>query len=151
MMTTLLLFLIAFTAGAPLTGDDVLEACRRMLFNSIHITTVHATDDAGHWLPEERPDLVAAAAHTVEQLGADILDINCGCPSPKVTGGGHGASLLRDLPLRDAAGRPFRVAAVDLRGCDIYTVRDGRVSWAANVQQPSADSTNDSATPRIVR
>jgi nifR3 family TIM-barrel protein len=60
------------------------------------------------YLPEERPltmqlsgnepDLVAAAARTVEELGADILDINCGCPSPKVTGGGHGASLLRDLP-----------------------------------------------------
>jgi len=58
--------------------------------------------------PEERPltmqlsgndpELVALAAHSVEQLGADILDINCGCPSPKVTGGGHGASLLRDLP-----------------------------------------------------
>lgn len=60
------------------------------------------------YLPEERPltmqlsgsdpDLVAAAARTVEQLGTDILDINCGCPSPKVTGSGHGASLLRDLP-----------------------------------------------------
>lgn len=60
------------------------------------------------YLPEERPltmqlsgnepDLVAAAARTVERLGADILDINCGCPSPKVTGGGHGAALLRDLP-----------------------------------------------------
>jgi nifR3 family TIM-barrel protein len=60
------------------------------------------------FLPEERPitvqlsgnepDLVAAAASTVEQLGADILDINCGCPSPKVTGGGHGSALLKDLP-----------------------------------------------------
>jgi nifR3 family TIM-barrel protein len=59
------------------------------------------------FLPEERPitiqlsgndpDLVANAARTVEQLGADILDINCGCPSPKVTGGGHGSALLKDL------------------------------------------------------
>ncbi len=60
------------------------------------------------YMPEERPltmqlsgndpELVAHAAHLVEQLGADVIDINCGCPSPKVTGGGHGASLLRDLP-----------------------------------------------------
>ena len=60
------------------------------------------------YLPEERPFVmqlsgndpatVARAARTVEELGADILDLNCGCPSPKVTGGGHGASLLRDLP-----------------------------------------------------
>jgi nifR3 family TIM-barrel protein len=58
--------------------------------------------------PEERPltmqlsgnepELVAAAAANVEQLGADIIDINCGCPSPKVTGGGHGSALLKDLP-----------------------------------------------------
>jgi nifR3 family TIM-barrel protein len=60
------------------------------------------------FLPEERPltmqlsgnepELVAAAAISVEQLGADIIDINCGCPSPKVTGGGHGSALLKDLP-----------------------------------------------------
>ncbi len=60
------------------------------------------------FLPEERPitiqlsgnepDLVANAARTVEKFGADVLDINCGCPSPKVTGGGHGSALLKDLP-----------------------------------------------------
>ncbi|MBC8077558.1 MAG: tRNA-dihydrouridine synthase family protein, partial [Chloroflexales bacterium] len=60
------------------------------------------------YLPEERPiamqlsgsepDLVARAAQTVEELAPDVIDINCGCPSPKVTGGGHGSSLLRDLP-----------------------------------------------------
>lgn len=60
------------------------------------------------YLPEERPiamqlsgsepELVAAAARQVEALGADIIDFNCGCPSPKVTGGGHGSALLRDLP-----------------------------------------------------
>ncbi|NTU84739.1 MAG: tRNA dihydrouridine synthase DusB [Chloroflexales bacterium] len=70
--------------------------------------------------PEERPltmqlsgnepDLIAAAARTVEQLGADILDINCGCPSPKITGGGHGASLLRDLPKMGRVLRAVRAA-----------------------------------------
>ncbi|PDW01945.1 tRNA dihydrouridine synthase DusB [Candidatus Viridilinea mediisalina] len=70
--------------------------------------------------PEERPltmqlsgndpDLVANAAHMVEQLGADIIDINCGCPSPKVTGGGHGASLLRDLPKMGRVLRAVRAA-----------------------------------------
>ena len=60
------------------------------------------------YLPEERPiamqlsgsepELVAEAAKRVEALGADIIDFNCGCPSPKVTGGGHGSALLRDLP-----------------------------------------------------
>ncbi len=60
------------------------------------------------FLPQERPltmqlsgndpDLVAAAALSVERLGADMIDINCGCPSPKVTGGGHGSALLKDLP-----------------------------------------------------
>lgn len=60
------------------------------------------------YLPQERPiamqlsgndpELVARAARDVEKLQPDIIDINCGCPSPKVTGGGHGASLLRDLP-----------------------------------------------------
>ncbi len=72
------------------------------------------------FLPEERPitmqlsgndpDLVANAAKVVEQLGADILDINCGCPSPKVTGGGHGASLLRDLPRMGRVLRAVRAA-----------------------------------------
>ncbi len=60
------------------------------------------------FMPEERPlamqlsgndpVLVSEAARQVEALGADIIDINCGCPSPKITGGGHGSALLRDLP-----------------------------------------------------
>lgn len=72
------------------------------------------------FLPEERPltmqlsgnepEQVAHAARTVEQLGADILDINCGCPSPKVTGGGHGASLLRDLPKMGRVLRAVKAA-----------------------------------------
>ena len=34
-----------------------------------------------------------------EQDGIDIIDLNCGCPVPKVVGHGSGSSLLLDLPL----------------------------------------------------
>ena len=72
------------------------------------------------FLPEERPitiqlsgsepELVAAAAATIEQLGADVIDINCGCPSPKITGGGHGSALLRDLPKMERLLRAVKAA-----------------------------------------
>lgn len=72
------------------------------------------------YLPEERPiamqisgnepELVANAARMVEELGADVLDINCGCPSPKVTGGGHGSALLRDLPKMERLLKAVRAA-----------------------------------------
>ncbi len=37
-------------------------------------------------------------AEMAEEEGADILDVNCGCPAPKVVRHGGGSGLLRDLP-----------------------------------------------------
>jgi tRNA-dihydrouridine synthase B len=34
-----------------------------------------------------------------EQDGIDVIDLNCGCPVPKVVGHGSGSSLLLNLPL----------------------------------------------------
>lgn len=43
------------------------------------------------------PDLMAEAAGIIEEMGFDLLDLNLGCPVPKITGGGDGAgsALLR--------------------------------------------------------
>jgi len=45
-------------------------------------------------------DIVKKAVEVLnEQDGIDIIDLNCGCPVPKVVGHGSGSSLLLDLPL----------------------------------------------------
>jgi tRNA-dihydrouridine synthase B len=45
-------------------------------------------------------DVVRSAVEILnEQDGIDIIDLNCGCPVPKVVGHGSGSSLLLDLPL----------------------------------------------------
>jgi tRNA-dihydrouridine synthase B len=37
-------------------------------------------------------------AEMAEEVGADILDVNCGCPAPKVVKNGGGSGLLKDVP-----------------------------------------------------
>src|ERR687896_697864 len=43
-----------------------------------------------------QPGRMRMAAEMAEEVGADILDINCGCPAPKVVKHGGGSGLLRD-------------------------------------------------------
>jgi nifR3 family TIM-barrel protein len=70
--------------------------------------------------PEERPiaaqvsghepERMAQAAAVAQEHGVDIVDINAGCPVRKVTGGGSGAALLRDLVLLEEILRTVRRA-----------------------------------------
>jgi nifR3 family TIM-barrel protein len=72
------------------------------------------------FLPEERPlsiqifgydvDRMVMAAGAIEESGADIVDINCGCPAKRVVKGGGGSSLLRDLPQLEKILRSIRKA-----------------------------------------
>lgn len=65
-----------------------------------------------HFADEERPlaiqiygsdvETMAAAAEIVEELGADVCDINMGCPANKVLKGCAGAALMADLQLAEA-------------------------------------------------
>ena len=54
------------------------------------------------------PDVMASAAEQVAAAGADLIDLNMGCPVPKVCNTGAGAALLSD---RDRAVALARAAA----------------------------------------
>jgi tRNA-dihydrouridine synthase B len=57
----------------------------------------------------EDPDVMRAAAARVREAGADAIDINMGCPVPKVQKTGAGAALLTD---------PDRAIAVARAACE---------------------------------
>jgi len=89
--------------AGPLTTEEI-DARALVLGN-------RKTGDMTRYLPEERPlafqllggdpDLLAEAARRLEAEGADAIDLNMGCPVPKIVAKGHGAALMRD-PLRAA-------------------------------------------------
>jgi len=78
--------------------------------------TLHLT----HFEESERPisiqifgsdsERMAESAAIVEEIGADIVDINLGCPVKKVVRQGGGSSLLRDLPLMEKIFKAVRKA-----------------------------------------
>lgn len=59
------------------------------------------------------PEVMAEAAKRLAGHGFAAIDLNMGCPAPKITGGGDGSGLLRDLPLAAQVIRAVR-RAVDL-------------------------------------
>ncbi|HEY0796122.1 MAG TPA: tRNA-dihydrouridine synthase [Acidisarcina sp.] len=70
------------------------------------------------------PDTLAEAARIVEATGFDIVDLNLGCPSKRVTGCNGGSGLLRDLPLVTKIFETVRAAV-----CIPFTVKF-RLGWS---------------------
>ncbi|MDE6839853.1 MAG: tRNA dihydrouridine synthase DusB [Oscillospiraceae bacterium] len=58
----------------------------------------------------DEPFMEKGAALALERSGADIIDINMGCPVPKVANSGDGSALMRD------PDKAARVAAAVVRG-----------------------------------
>jgi tRNA-dihydrouridine synthase B len=64
----------------------------------------------------EDPIVMREAAAVVARLGADVIDINMGCPVPKVRKTGAGAALLDDPDLAVAVARAAAEGARDAAG-----------------------------------
>ncbi len=92
--------LIAKECGSGLTTTEEMDAF------SLLMETPRAHDMAAYY-PQERPlamqllgkdpQALVRAALCCEELGADIVDLNMGCPMPKITSKGKGAALMKDM------------------------------------------------------
>ncbi|MBQ4593709.1 MAG: tRNA dihydrouridine synthase DusB [Akkermansia sp.] len=69
----------------------------------------------------------AAARIIVDAMHPDFLDINAGCPVPKVVGKNGGSSLLKDLPLL----QNIAAAVVKELGQDCPVTTKIRIGWDA--------------------
>jgi tRNA-dihydrouridine synthase B len=58
----------------------------------------------------ETPEILGMAAQVVEQSGADFVDLNFGCPVPKVVKKGAGSAILKDLPQVERVFRAVRAS-----------------------------------------
>lgn len=73
------------------------------------------------------PVHMAEAAKVCEERGADLLDINMGCPAPSVTKGRCGSFLLRD-PAKAAA-----LASAVVRAVSIPVTVKMRLGWSGRL------------------
>ena len=78
------------------------------------------------------PEHLAEAARLAEAAGADLVDLNMGCPASNVTSGGAGSALLKDIRQAEAC-----VAAM-VRAVKVPVTVKMRAGWD-NSQKERAD------------
>jgi len=92
--------LIAKECGSGLTTTEEMDAFALLM-------ETPRSHDMAAYFPQERPlamqllgkdpQALVRAALRCEELGADIVDLNMGCPMPKITSKGKGAALMKDV------------------------------------------------------
>jgi nifR3 family TIM-barrel protein len=69
------------------------------------------------------PKIAPTAAKIVEDLGFDVVDLNCGCPVDKVTKDGSGSALLKTLD------RLYEILIALVKSVEIPVTVKIRVGW----------------------
>jgi tRNA-dihydrouridine synthase B len=78
------------------------------------------------------PDAMAQAARLNQDHGADVIDINMGCPVKKVVGGSAGSALMRDEALA------LRLIEAVVGAVDIPVTLKMRTGWDLNQRNAPA-------------
>lgn len=89
----------AYAHGAGLVVSEMVASGELAKGRGDTALRIRRTDGAPHMvqLAGREAPAMAEAARIAEGEGADIIDINMGCPAKKVTGGYCGSALMRNL------------------------------------------------------
>lgn len=94
---------IADEYGATFTVSEMVSAKALVMGDKKTLTLCRPTGGQGLYgvqlFGSEPAVLEAAAALVAEKLAPDFLDLNLGCPAPKIVANGCGSALLRDPAL----------------------------------------------------
>ena len=99
---------VARRCGCPLAFTEMVSVnglVRRSGRTCRYLDSAPHDHPLGVQIFGDDPELMAEGARIVAERGADLIDINMGCPVKKVIRGGAGAALLRDP---EKAGRIVR-------------------------------------------
>ena len=89
---------LAWGHGAGLVVSEMVASTELAKGRAGSVRRIEKTGDAPHMvqLAGREPAAMAEAARIAACEGADIVDINMGCPAKKVTGGYCGSALMRE-------------------------------------------------------
>lgn len=135
--------LICKELGSSLTTSEEISAKALVHGNQ-------KTRDLAGYLAAEKPialqlfggeaEVLAEAARILEGTGADIIDLNMGCPVPKITKTGAGSALMRDEKYAAEVFRKMRAAikipfTIKIRGgWDDHTVNAPEIARIAELE-----------------
>lgn len=91
--------------GAAYTVSELISSKAVSLNDKKSLGMMNITDSerpVGLQLFGSDPDTMAAAAVSGMQFKPDFIDINMGCPAPKVAGNGGGCALMKDPRLAES-------------------------------------------------
>lgn len=91
----------------------------------------------------ETPEILALGAKVVEDSGADFVDLNFGCPVPKVVNKGAGSAILKDLP---AVEKVFRAVKGATRLPVTVKIRTGWDQPTRNAEKVAEIAYNEGLT-----
>ena len=120
--------------GCGLVYSEMISS-KGLLFHNCHTLDMLRIADAERPVAVQlfgsEPETLAAAAKLTAAAGVDSIDVNMGCPAPKITKNGEGAALLRQ------PGLVYAILASVVAAVDIPVTVKIRSGWdAASINAP---------------